>query len=166
MFHRTGRGDGVKIVLPDGRMLHQVVPRAVENWAKIDSCSSRTSELNGLPIWSIRFVQQVFLRWIPCKHTRLFLWKHSRRYSSIMTEVHSIHPSQAPSMNPSLVHSIRWLKYTHWVLRKRTQCFLLMRKSQLCESRRHDGIIGNHENYIKNAMNRFWSQLYRGLLTS
>ena len=39
---------------------------AVENWARIDSCSSRTPELNGLPIWRIWSVQQVFLQWIPC----------------------------------------------------------------------------------------------------
>ena len=30
-FHRTGGGAVVEIVLPDGRMLHQGVPRAVGN---------------------------------------------------------------------------------------------------------------------------------------
>ena len=55
-----------------------------------------------LPIWSTQFIQEFFLWWNPCEHTRLFQWKLLREHTQIL-----------------------WQKCIQFILLKHTQCVLL-----------------------------------------
>ena len=118
-----------------------------------------------LPIWSIWFIQLLFLQSFPRKHTWVPMEAPLEGHLNIMREMYSIHLSQAHSkVSRTEVHRTGLMKaYSMFPIHKYVITLWVLGTFPL--SRTHDVTIENRENYIKMQWIDFEAS-YRGLQTS